>query len=478
MKQVLRDRVLKAILDRKLIHPGDRVLIAVSGGTDSVALFYLLNELALLGEFSLAGIAHFNHQLRGSAADSDERFCRDLAARLGQPITVGTEDVRTLALDNHLSIEAAARTARYRFLEKAARDMAAQVIAVGHTRDDQAETFLLKLLRGAGPRGLGGIYPRRGIVIRPLLEMSRADLENFLEVNQIPSCEDETNRDLTNPRNRLRHEVLPFLNRFWPRVTTVLAREAEIARDDADWLERQASEEAERIITVTGDRIDLDAKSLMLQPPAIARRIAIQALRTVSRGRFIGFKHVESFLALARAKRVEHIGLDLPGQRVQRIGDTLTLVPEQAGRTMSPDLVPFRYELPIPGQVRLMESGCMISADPGFIGHPSIPSSLKGDVGSVAVIAAAQLTLPLLVRSRRVGDTFRPLGLAGHKKLQDLFVDRKVARKERDTVPIVVDAKDRIVWVVGSAIADDFKVTDKTLGVVTLKAEWLCGEEE
>ena len=117
----------------------------------------------------------------------------------------------------------------------------------------------------------------------------------------------------------------------------------------------------------------------------------------------------------------------------------------------------------------------MISADPGFIGHPSMPSSLKGDVGAVAVVSAAQLTLPLLVRSRRVGDIFKPLGLAGHKKLQDLFVDRKVSRKERDTVPIVVDAKDRIVWVVGSAIADDFKVTDKTLGVVVLRAKWLCG---
>ena len=475
MKHVLRDRVLKAIRDRKLIHPGDRVLVAVSGGTDSVALLYLLHELTLLGEFSLAGIAHFNHQLRGSAADSDERFCRDLAARLGRPITVGTENVRALALDSHLSIEAAARTARYRFLKKAARNMAAQVVAVGHTRDDQAETFLLKLLRGAGPRGLGGIYPRRGIVIRPLLEITRADLENFLEVNQIPSCEDETNRDLTNPRNRLRHEVLPFLNRFWPRVTAVLAREAEIARDDADWLERQASEVAERIITVTGDQIELDAKSLMVQPPAIARRVALQALRTVSRGRFIGFEHVESFLTLARAKSAEHIGLDLPGQRVQGIGDTLILVPEQAGRTISPGLVPFRYELPIPGQVRLMESGCMISADSGFIGHPSMPSSLKGDVGAVAVVAAAQLTLPLLVRSRRVGDIFKPLGLAGHKKLQDLFVDRKVSRKERDTVPIVVDAKDRIVWVVGSAIADDFKVTDETLGVVVLRAKWLCG---
>ena len=181
MKQVLRDRVLKAIRDRELIHPGDRVLVAVSGGTDSVALLHLLNELTLLGEFTLVGIAHFNHQLRGLAADSDERFCRDLAARLGLPIMDGTEDVRTLALDSHLSIEAAARTARYSFLEKAARNMAAQVIAVGHTRDDQAETFLLKLLRGAGPRGLGGIYPRRGIVIRPLLEISRADLENFFD---------------------------------------------------------------------------------------------------------------------------------------------------------------------------------------------------------------------------------------------------------------------------------------------------------
>ena len=305
--------------------------------------------------------------------------------------------------------------------------------------------------------------------------MSRTDLRDFLAARRIPWCEDETNRDLANPRNRLRHQVLPLLARLSPGVSEVLAREAEIARDDADWLECQAGEVAERIVTVAGYRVELDVPGLLAQPPAIARRVALGALRRAAGGRFIGFAHVEAVLALARAGGGGGRGLDLPGQRAQRAGESLILVPGRSRRSDRPAVLPFRYELPIPGQVHLTEARCVISAHPVVASHPSVASALAAGTGAVAVVEATDLAQPLLVRSRRAGDAFRPLGLGGRKKLQDFFVDRKVARVERDAVPIVVDARDRIVWVVGSAIADDFRITDRTRGVIILKAKRLGG---
>ena len=174
--------VLRTIRRDALIEPGGRVVVALSGGPDSVALVYLLRELQDGGHVSLAGVAHFNHQLRGPEADADEAFCRSLADELSLPIECGTADVRFAARQQRRSIEDAARTLRYRFLEQAADRLGADRIAIGHSRDDQAETFLLRLLRGSGPRGLAGILPRAGRVIRPLLDLPRAELRAYVVV--------------------------------------------------------------------------------------------------------------------------------------------------------------------------------------------------------------------------------------------------------------------------------------------------------
>ena len=214
----------------------------MSGGSDSVALIRLLHELATESGFQLTGIAHFNHQLRGVAADEDETFCRELAATLALPIDVESADVRILARTRRTSIEDAARQARYAFLERAASRARADRVAVGHTRDDQAETFVLRLLRGAGPRGLAGIYPRMGLIIRPLLDVGRRQLRDYLGDLGVAFQEDETNRDVRIPRNRVRHELIPYLERYLaPGIIGVLTREATIARDDAEWLDRTAS---------------------------------------------------------------------------------------------------------------------------------------------------------------------------------------------------------------------------------------------
>ena len=221
-----------------LCPAGTRLLLALSGGSDSVALTFLIRDLAEHGGFEVLGLAHLNHRLRTSAG-RDEQFCRDLATRLHLPLIVEALDVGTYAESQHLSIEDAARRLRYEFLARAAGQLDADRIAVGHTEDDQAETFLLKLMRGAGPAGLGGIYPRRDAIIRPLLDVSREELRAFLRDRGESWIEDESNADERYPRNRVRHRVIPELDRSYGGTTrSSIARAAALVREDGEWLDR------------------------------------------------------------------------------------------------------------------------------------------------------------------------------------------------------------------------------------------------
>ena len=219
----LLERVRQTIRRHDLARGDTRVVVALSGGSDSVALAHLLRALDLAGELRVVGLAHFNHQLR-PAASGDERFCADVAAALERPLLVDREDVRDLARRERRSIEDTARRARHRFLSRARGHFDADVTALGHTRDDQAETFLLRLLRGAGARGLAAMHPRRGALIRPLLDCRRATLQEYLVSRHVEYIHDESNEDLSIPRNRVRAELLPFLEqRFNPSIVPLEA---------------------------------------------------------------------------------------------------------------------------------------------------------------------------------------------------------------------------------------------------------------
>ena len=230
----LLDQVRTTIARHALATAGTRVVVAVSGGPDSVALVHLCRSLSAAGELELVGLAHLNHQLRDAAGD-DASFCRNLARDLSLPLALEQADVAEYARRQHRSIEDAAHHLRYEFLSRALGHFRADCVALGHTRDDQAETFLLRLVRGAGARGLAGMYPRRDRFIRPLLECRRADLRSYLTARGIRFVHDTSNDDVFVPRNRVRAELLPLLQaRFNPRIVDILADEAEIAREE--WL--------------------------------------------------------------------------------------------------------------------------------------------------------------------------------------------------------------------------------------------------
>ena len=489
--KAVSDCVLATIRAHRMIPDGGRVLVALSGGPDSVALTLLLRELEQTGSVTVAGVAHLNHGVRAEA-DADEAFCRDLAAQLGIEFRSERVDVPALAKADGRSLEDAGRRARYAFLDRVRSELAADAIATGHTRNDQAETFLLRLIRGAGPRGLGGIYPVTGSVIRPLIDTRREELLEWLASRNQPYCEDVTNTDVGIPRNRVRHELLPLLERrFSPGIVQVLAREAEIARADHDYIEKLAIESADLIVLRNsgGERaplssrsspadfvaVELDAAGVAALPHAVAARLARLALAVLAPDRFVSSEHVEAVVSLVAG---EGVSVSLPGQQASRRGPVIVLEPafaRGAPARSRPFENSFDVSLSIPGEVVLAPQGWAISAHLQTGNQPELPST-PGSGALSAEVQAGRLAGPLGVRSRRPGDWLRPAGLGGRrKKLQDLLVDRKIPREHRDFLPLVVDGQGRIVWVVGLAVAEDFRVTEPSQGVILLKARRLGG---
>jgi tRNA(Ile)-lysidine synthase len=468
-QMLLADRVLATIRKHGMLPARGRVLVALSGGPDSVGLLHLLQILAARDELVVAGAVHLNHAMR-PAAEEDERFCRELAAAQGMAFYVERADVRTLAREWRTSSEDAGRRARHAFFARAVAAAGADSVATGHTLDDQAETFLLQMIRGAGPRGLSSISPRTGVVCRPLLEVRRSEVRNWLVATARAFRDDESNRDLAYTRNRVRHRLIPLLQQeFSPRIVEVLGREAAIARADDAALHSRAIEVARSVVLTSEDVVEVDVAGLRSLDPAIATRVAQVALARLAPERFIGFSHVEALLVLARGAQGDTISL--PGQQARRTGTRIVLR-RRFPRSFGPG---FRVPLTVPGEVRLESQGWAVSAiERPNVGVPAGDDPVED--GLALALRSEGLLLPLSVRSRRRGDRLSPAGMRGSsKKLQDLFVDRKVPRELRDTVPLVVDGEDRILWVVGHAATEAFRVTEPAKGVLLLKARRLGG---
>ena len=467
----LTDRVAASVERQALIPRGGRVVAAVSGGGDSVALLHLLAELTARAVVTLAGLAHLNHRLRGPESDEDERFCRDLASRFGVPCLVESVAVADVARSRRVSVEQAGHQVRHAFFGRAAGELGADRVALGHTVDDQAETVLLRLIRGAGAAGLSGMRPRAGLLVRPLLAVSRAELRRYLAHRGIAFREDASNDDRRVPRNRVRHELLPHLRTYSPKIVDALAREADIAREDEAWLSRRANVAAADLVSSSTGAIEIDAAGLTALPPALARRVVREALARVAPGRAaVGFEPIE------RVRRAAAEGLppaDLPGCRVERAGGIVRLVARRGrgGRQRRPG---FAYRLEIPGEVSVPEANVTVRAEvvePGALGAFG-----RGAAGDATAAVVAVPAAPLVVRSWRFGDRYRPPGLGGRsRKLQDLFVDRKVPRADRTRVPIVLDDADRVIWVVGFGASHDFRPCEGSESVLILKVSCLGG---
>ena len=452
----LLQRVRRFAKRHELWRPDTRLIAAVSGGSDSVAMLRLLRELHDHGELVLDAVAHVNHRIR-SDADADEAFCATLAAELNLPFVSTRIDVPARARERRQSVEVAGRIARREFLDAVRRQRGADRIATAHTEDDQAETVLLRLLRGAGQRGVAGIAPRANHRIRPVLCATRAELRAVLMGRGQSWRDDSTNVDLAHPRNRLRHELLPYLERhFNPAARRALVRFADAARADEAWLSRDGAAAAAATLRADRTGVRLDAAAVAALPDAVARRVAHYALVAAGRAQPTG-RAVAAVLDVVQGALPK---AQLPGLSVEHFSGFVVLVPSRVLRQFRP----FQLELSVPGAVTMNAAGWMLEVAGPF----DAPVS-QSDSANVAQIDAARVGRQLIVRSRRPGDRMRPAGLGGSKKLQDIFVDRKVNRAERDNVPIVTDAGGRIVWVAGHVIGEAFVITRDTKAVLILK---------
>jgi len=442
-----------------MVQPGDRVLVGFSGGPDSTAVLLCLHHLAEKLSIAL-GAAHLNHDLRGDRAAADARHAAGMAANLGIPCVVETHSVAAFRQDRRMSPEEAAREVRYRFLQGAAIAGGFNKIALGHHRDDEAESILMRLLRGSGPLGLAGIPPVRDVarsalsVIRPLIHVSRSDIMAFLERHQVAAVFDESNADLHLLRNRIRHRLLPLLvKEFNPALVGGLSRLAGLLRDEEDWLggvARQAL--ADLTLADHGTLLVLDRRQLTDCPPALQRRVLRAAVaRCQGHLRRLGFAPLEAAREFA-VQGPRHGFCDLPGGLVMRGCGRRLEVQRLARRRGQGRAAPqeppgqaFAYRISAPGRFPIPEAGLTLS----FSFSPPRPEATIGQTGQeTAFFDMDQLHFPLLVRNFRPGDRMAPLGLDGTQKVKKIFIDRKIAREDRTRFPLLL-CGDQILWIVG-----------------------------
>jgi tRNA(Ile)-lysidine synthase len=457
--------VALAVRRHGLIQAETGVLVALSGGPDSVALLAVLNDLRDSGRVRGLSIhaAHVNYGLRGTESDDDEAFVVELGRQLAIPVHVQRAN---LGRGRGASLQAQARNCRYGFFEQLCRSYGLSTIATGHTADDQAETILMWLIRGCGAKGLCGIpIMREGRIIRPLLHVGREEILDYLALCQLGCRSDSSNAQRTYQRNRLRHDLLPMLRAFNPRVIQSLARTAEILKqDEALLLEVERTQWSAILIESAQGRLLLDCRELANCPVGLKRRLVRRAWEGV-RGTAAGltFRHVNSMVRLV--VRTGDGSLDLPdGLAAVRRGNHLIIVSAHRKDSRRDPSWGDGIRLAIPGSVALGE-GRRLCAD---VLSPAEAERTRPDGRSSFTIGADEGQWPLIVRKRQPGDWFCPTGMGGRrKKLQDFFVDQKVARHRRDQVPLVLAPSD-IVWVGGYRGDERFRPQSGTSTIVRL----------
>lgn len=492
----------------KMFQPGDALLVGVSGGADSVALLHIL--LLLAPEYSLRlGIAHLNHCLRYSDSDKDSEFVTSLAIKLNLPYYISKADVKKYQQEHRLSLEEAARAVRYAFFEDTAAEHGFNKVALGHHADDNAESVLMYLFRGSGLTGISGIPPNRdGKFIRPLIHLTKAELLDFLNKNSIEYVYDASNADKRFLRNRIRHEMLPMLKKFYnPNIAETLSRFSSVVRCEDEWIESEivaplfedcilSSEDAERpglkqtnqLKNAEGhglkqtnplyfkDRLALSVPKLETISLAAQRRIIRKAIANVKGDtRRITYSHIEAVVNLLQKPGIRK-SLDLPDRiRIERNGDILIFSKYEHAKIEIPY---FEYSVihpsaPLKGGFSIIwikESGMYLKFSRAAILLKEGKGLQDCPVFSpkIAYFDMDKLSFPLIIRNFRPGDRFNPLGMTGTQKVKDFFINSKVPVPERKICPMVLSCG-KIIWIAGYRMDESVKITDSTANI--LKAE-------
>ncbi|MEE9122098.1 MAG: tRNA lysidine(34) synthetase TilS [Syntrophobacteria bacterium] len=458
---MLLEKVHNTVISHRMLQSGDLVVVAVSGGPDSVALCHLLHRLRHSHKVELV-VAHVHHGLRGVEADQDALFVHNLSHQLGLAMVEQRLEVRSWQKKHGGSLQMAARALRYQYLHQIMAEKGASKLAMGHNADDQAEEILLRILRGAGQRGLSGMDPcTRNGVIRPLLECHRHEIMAYLEDHGLAFRQDSSNLKPWCQRNLLRLEFLPQLQQaFNSNLNATLLRTSKIFREEEDfWESHLASWLKEHSLNHGDGGIRFPIRPLLETHPAMQKRLLRRVVLEVKGDlREFGFHHTEILLQLCRSPAANR-QLDLPGAvQVEKSYDWVT--------------VTLRHETVEDFTFRISDHG--VHSFP-LLNHSMEVALLASDLPvefshdpNEAIMDLDRVSFPLTLRSSKTGDRFRPLGLRGSKKLKDFFIDAKVPKSQRRQIPILC-SKDHIIWVVGHRLDDRVKLTSNTSRVLRLR---------
>ena len=444
----LKERVYATIKRYAMLRGGETVITGLSGGPDSVCLLHILARLR--EEMGLTVHAlYVNHNLRPQEVPLEIEFNEKLCGDLKIDFSVKSVDVRPFALEYSLNIQEAARELRYAALQETAIEGGADKIALGHNADDQVETFVMRLLRGSGSRGLSGIPVKRGKIIRPLIEIERKEIEAFLSAESLSYVVDSSNLKTDYSRNRIRQSLIPIMKEFNPNLTGTLLNTVAVLQEEERYFDIIVTKTLMKLISrKTEDRIELFLIPMENLDAVVLRRVLRRVIEVVRGLKGISFSHIEDIINLIRNGNSGD-RLNLPGNvRVIREYSILVITSEMPFKIAS-------YSLDPPGDVVISGTEMVISA--------SLEERFDrtGDGKSCVLLDADKISFPLTIRSRKRGDYFYPSGFGRRKKLQDFFVDQKVPRDQRDSIPIVLSGDD-IVWVAGYRADDRFMASDGT----------------
>lgn len=435
------------------LKEGDKVIVGVSGGIDSVVLLHLFSQLKLSLSLELL-VVHINHGLRGKESDKDQEFVRKLAASYHLPFRTETLEVKKAAKENKWSLEEAARILRYKSFNHIADEEGYEYIAVAHHRKDQGETLLMHLIRGSGLRGLKGMGMRRDRIIRPLLTISREEIEEYANNRGLKYRTDRSNRNTLHTRNSIRLKLWPLLKKYNPKIEESLVRTAAIAREDYSYLEEVAGSRYEALITEGQGRINI-SNEVSLEHPAIRSRIFQRAYAALREGH-LEYRYLEELEAYISQKERPSQKLGLPGGIVAH-RDKKSLILEKAyiqAKAMNFEEI----QVPAPGiysfNSHLME---VLALGERPLEEGNLPRGAQDGYCDIE-----KLSFPLTLRTRRPKDRFQALGQRISFSIKDLYIKRKIPRDLRGSLPLVIDSHGRIVFIPGIGISEEVKIEGKS----------------
>lgn len=454
---MLKEQVIQDVVTQGLIHRGDRILVAFSGGSDSLALLSLLYELAPVLGFTL-GAVHMNHGLRGVSADEDEEFCRAFAKERGIPFYSRKMDIEALAEAKGWSLEMAGREARYAFFKEVMVQENYTACATAHHQDDLRETILLHLFRGTGLTGLSGMAYKRDAFIRPLLSVEKEDILTYLEGKGLTPREDETNGDPAFLRNRIRHELIPYIQQhFNGDFPQTLSRMARTLREDREFIEEEVHKVRSAVLREEEDqqghpKVVLDKATFTL-PMALRIRMIREAVVLVKGDlQNIEEVHLRDIEALSRKATGKMLDVKEEIMARNEYGHVVLTQKPAGGRSE------VQYRLSLPG--RVLVEGRRVEAK-------VVPREALGRDPRCRYFDRGAFGEEILIRHREDGDKMKPLGMTGTRKVKSILIDKKMSREDRDRLLVLVSNKE-IFSLDNQVISEDYKIKESTQEVLEI----------